>query len=296
MATVVEVRDAVKRFGAVRALDGVSLHVDAGEVVALLGPNGAGKTTCVSLMIGLRKPTAGTSTLFGLAPSDIRARSRCGVMLQESGLPSYLTVRETIDLFRTYYPAPLAAGSVIALVGLEEKARAQLHTLSGGQRQRLYFGLAMCGDPELLFLDEPTVGLDVEARRSFWTHVKAFVRSGRTVVLTTHYLEEADALADRIVVIDRGRILANASPAVLKSATRAKRVSYTAARAMTETDFAGFPLQTLTIDGSRVDIVTAQPEAVLQALFQRGETVADLEVTGASLEHAVIQLTARDGG
>jgi ABC-2 type transport system ATP-binding protein len=296
MATVVEVRDAVKLFGAVRALDGVTLHVDAGEVVALLGPNGAGKTTCVSLMIGLRKPTAGSATLFGLAPSDLRARSRCGVMLQESGLPSYLTVRETIDLFRTYYPAPLAAASVIDLVGLEEKARAQLHTLSGGQRQRLYFGLAMCGDPELLFLDEPTVGLDVEARRSFWTHVKAFVRSGRTVVLTTHYLEEADALADRIVVIDRGRILANASPAVLKSATQAKRVSYTAARAMAESEFAGLPLQTLTIDGTRVDIVTAQPEAVLQALFLRGDTVADLEVTGASLEHAVIQLTARDGG
>jgi ABC-2 type transport system ATP-binding protein len=293
MAMVVEVRDAVKLFGAVRALDGVTLHVDAGEVVALLGPNGAGKTTCVSLMIGLRQPTAGSATLFGLAPSDLRARSRCGVMLQESGLPSYLTVRETIDLFRTYYPAPLAADSVIELVGLEEKARAQLHTLSGGQRQRLYFGLAMCGDPELLFLDEPTVGLDVEARRSFWTHVKAFVRSGRTVVLTTHYLEEADALADRIVVIDRGRILANAAPAVLKSATQAKRLSYTAARSMAESDFAGLPLQTLTIDGTRVDIVTAQPEAVLQALFQRGDTVADLEVTGASLEHAVIQLTAQ---
>jgi len=296
MATVVEVRDAVKLFGAVRALDGVTVHVDAGEVVALLGPNGAGKTTCVSLMIGLRKPTAGSATLFGLAPSDLRARSRCGIMLQESGLPSYLTVRETIDLFRTYYPAPLAVVSVIELVGLEEKSRAQLHTLSGGQRQRLYFGLAMCGDPELLFLDEPTVGLDVEARRSFWTHVKAFVRAGRTVVLTTHYLEEADALADRIVVIDRGRIVANASPAVLKSATQAKRVSYTADRTMAEADFAGLPLQTLTIDGTRVDIVTAEPEAVLQALFLRGDTVAKLEVTGTSLEHAVIQLTARDGG
>jgi ABC-2 type transport system ATP-binding protein len=295
MAAVVDVRDAVKVFGPVRAVDGVTLSVNAGEVVALLGPNGAGKTTCVSLMIGLRKPTSGSATLFGFNPSDVRARSRCGVMLQESGLPSFLTVRETIDLFRTYYPAPLAADAVIELIGLEEKARAQVHTLSGGQQQRLYFGLAMCGDPELLFLDEPTVGLDVEARRGFWTHVKAFVRSGRTVVLTTHYLEEADALADRIVVIDRGRILIDASPEVVKSASKAKRVSFTAARAMTESDFAGLPFQTLTLDGVRVEILTAQPEALLQAIFQRGDSLTDLEVEGASLEQAVMQLTARGG-
>lgn len=295
MATVVEVRDAVKLFGPVRAVDGISLQVQAGEVVALLGPNGAGKTTFVSLMIGLRKPASGTVTMFGLAPADVRARSRCGVMLQESGLPLYLTVRETIDLFRTYYPAPLNTDALIALVGLEEKSRAQLHTLSGGQRQRLYFGLAMCGDPELLFLDEPTVGLDVEARRSFWSHVKTFVRSGRTVILTTHYLEEADALADRIVVIDRGRVLADASPAALKSATKAKRVSYTAARAMTVSDFVGLPIQTIEFDGSRVDIVTAQPEALLLSLFARGDVIAELVVTGASLEHAVMQLTNRDG-
>jgi ABC-2 type transport system ATP-binding protein len=295
MAVVVDVRDAVKDFGAVRAVDGVTLSVSTGEVVALLGPNGAGKTTCVSLMIGLRKSTSGSATLFGFNPSDVRARSRCGVMLQESGLPAFLTVRETIDLFRTYYPAPLAADAVIALIGLEEKARAQVHTLSGGQQQRLYFGLAMCGNPELLFLDEPTVGLDVEARRGFWTHVKAFVRSGRTVVLTTHYLEEADALADRIVVIDRGRILIDASPAVVKSASQAKRVSFKAAKTMTESDFAGLPFQTLTLDGMRVAMMTAQPEALLQALFQRGDSLADLEVAGASLEEAVMQLTARGG-
>jgi ABC-2 type transport system ATP-binding protein len=295
MAVVVDVRDAVKVFGAVRAVDGVTLSVNTGEVVALLGPNGAGKTTCVSLMIGLRKPTSGSAALFGFAPSDVRARSRCGVMLQESGLPSFLTVRETIDLFRTYYPAPLATDAVIDLIGLEEKARSQVHTLSGGQQQRLYFGLAMCGNPELLFLDEPTVGLDVEARRGFWTHVKAFVRSGRTVVMTTHYLEEADALADRIVVIDRGRILIDASPAMVKSASQAKRVSFTAARAMNESDFSGLPLQTLTLDGARVEILTAQPEALLQALFHRGDSLADLEVAGASLEQAVMQLTARGG-
>ena len=295
MAIVVDVRDAVKVFGPVRAVDGVTLTVSAGEVVALLGPNGAGKTTCVSLMLGLRNPTSGSTTLFGFAPSDVRARSRCGVMLQESGLPAYLTVRETIDLFRTYYPAPLAADKLIELIGLEAKARAQVHTLSGGQQQRLYFGLAMCGDPELLFLDEPTVGLDVEARRGFWTHVKAFARAGRTVVLTTHYLEEADALADRIVVIDHGHILIDASPAVVKSASQAKRVSFTAGRQMSESDFTGLPLQTLTIDGARVEILTPQPEVLLRALFQRGESLADLEVAGASLEQAVMQLTARGG-
>src|SRR5207245_8413268 len=157
MATMVELQGARKRFGQVEALKGVDLTIGAGELVALLGPNGAGKTTSISLMLGLRRPTSGEARLFGLDPEDRRARSRCGVMLQESGTTGVLTVRELVDLFRAYYPSPLPTDKAIALAGLEAKLNARAGTLSGGERQRLYFALAVCGDPEALFLDEPTV-------------------------------------------------------------------------------------------------------------------------------------------
>src|SRR5712691_7621478 len=153
---IVEFIGARKRYGETEALKGVDLTVRAGEVVALLGPNGAGKTTSISLMLGLRRPTSGQVRLFGLAPTDRRARSRCGVMLQESGVAGTLTVRETVDLFRTYYPAPLAAARAIAMAGLEAVSERRVAALSGGQRQRLYFALSVCGDPHVLFLDEPT--------------------------------------------------------------------------------------------------------------------------------------------
>ncbi|MGH2370788.1 MAG: ABC transporter ATP-binding protein, partial [Chloroflexota bacterium] len=213
----VELLGARKVYGTVEALKGIDLTIRCGEVVAILGPNGAGKTTAISLMLGLRQPTAGQARLFGLPPTDRRARSRCGVMLQESGVPEVLAVGELVDLFRSYYPSPLPAAAVIRLAGLEDKAKSQTRDLSGGQRQRLYFALAICGDPEALFLDEPTVGMDVEARRVFLDTIRGFARAGKTIVLTTHYLEEADELAERIVVIDRGAIIADASPGVIKA-------------------------------------------------------------------------------
>ena len=192
----------------------------------MLGPNGAGKTTAISIMLGLRAPTTGQARLLGLDPHDLRARSGCGVMLQESGVPMSLTVRELVTLFRSYYPTPLPAEQVITMAGLEEKAKARAGTLSGGQRQRLYFALAVCGDPAVLFLDEPTASLDVEARRAFWAQMRGFVQAGKTVLLTTHYLEEADALADRVVVIDHGRVIADATPAAIKARVAGKRVSF----------------------------------------------------------------------
>src|ERR1041385_8031053 len=190
MPPAAELKDATKSYGSVQALKGVSLTIEPGEVVAMLGPNGAGKTTSISLLLGLRKPTSGTVRLFGLEPTDIRARSRVGVMLQESGIPQMLKVREIIDLFRSYYPKPMPRERAIAMAGLEEKANALVKELPGGQRQRLYFALAVCGDPQVLFLDEPTVGMDVEGRRGFIERIAEFAKLGRTVVLTTHYLEE----------------------------------------------------------------------------------------------------------
>ena len=289
MDTVVSVVQASKFFGRTHALDGVSLKIARGEVVALLGPNGAGKTTLVSLVLGLRKPTSGDVKIFGLDARDRRARSRTGVMLQETGLPQFLRVGEVVDLFRSYYPHPLDRDAVIGTVGLREKSTSMIATLSGGQQQRLYFALAICGDPDALFLDEPTVGLDVEARRNFWAHVREFVRSGRTLLLTTHYLEEADALADRIVVIDKGRTIADAPPSVLKARVKSKRVSFDAKEAP---NLDGLAVERVQSSAGRVDLFTSEPEAVLRALFGRGLDIRNLEVAGATLEEAVIGLTS----
>src|ERR1051326_680226 len=199
---VVELANATKRYGALLAIDDVSLAIGTGEVVAMLGPNGAGKTTSINLMLGLRSPTSGTARLFGMDPRDLRARSRVGVMLQESGVPGMLRVDEIVRLFCSYYPHPLPPAQAIAMAGLQEKSRTLVKDLSGGQHQRLYLALALCGDPEVLFLDEPTVGMDVEGRRRFLSEIADLGERGRTIVLTTHYLEEADQLAKRVIVID----------------------------------------------------------------------------------------------
>jgi len=293
VASAVEMREVTKRFGTVEALRGVSLEIEEGEVVAILGPNGAGKTTAINIMLGLRRPTSGTARLFGLEPSDRRARSRAGVMLQESGVHGALTVRELVDLFRSYYPNPMPAERAIALAGLEEQARVHSAKLSGGQRQRLYFALAVCGDPALLFLDEPTVGLDVEARRAFLAGIRGFAQEGRTIVLTTHYLEEADALAERIVVIDRGRVIADSSPHQIKSQVAARRVSFVTDHQLSSAELIGLPVIGVEVQAGRVRILTNEPEEVLRALFSRGLPIRELEVAGADLEEAFISLTGR---
>jgi len=293
MTPAAQLVDATKKYGAVEALKGVTLDIELGEVVAMLGPNGAGKTTSISLLLGLRKPTSGKALLFGLAPTHLDARSRVGVMLQESGIPTVLKVRELVDLFRSYYPKPMTGDRAIAMAGLEEKANALVKELSGGQRQRLYFALAVCGDPEVLFLDEPTVGMDVEGRRSFIDRIAEFANLGRTVVLTTHYLEEADQLAKRIIVVDRGLVIADASPQEIKSKVAGKRVRFKAT--LTDKDLDGLPVTASTIADHGVQLLTNQPEAVLRELFRRGLEISDLEVSGADLEDAFIDLTSHKG-
>src|SRR6185436_9091241 len=290
---VVEIQGARKRYGHVEALRGLDLVVGPGEVVAMLGPNGAGKTTAISLMLGLRRPTAGRVRLFGLDPGDRRARSRCGVMLQESGVPSMLTVRELVDLFRAYYPRPLPTERAITLAGLEDKAGARVGTLSGGQRQRLYFALAVCGDPEVLVLDEPTVGMDVEARHAFLDAIRRLADARRTIVLTTHYLEEADALARRVVVIDHGVVIADATPAAIKARIPSRRVNFQTTPRLSATVFADLPVTVLECAADRVRLLSAEPEALLRELFRRGLAIADLEVAGAELEEAFLALTSR---
>jgi ABC-2 type transport system ATP-binding protein len=204
-----------------------------------------------------------------------------------------LTVRETVRLFRSYYPCPLPLVEVLALAGLEEVADRRVMRLSGGQRQRLYFALAICGDPEVLFLDEPTVGMDVEARRAVLEGIRQLSADGKTIVLTTHYLAEADQLASRIVVIDRGVVIADASPREIKSRIPSKRVAFTADAIVDDAAFRGLPVQNLERSDHRVRLLSNAPELVLKALFERGVVVHDLEVTGADLEEAFVSLTHR---
>jgi ABC-2 type transport system ATP-binding protein len=287
----VELVDVSKRYGQVQALENVTLTISPGEVVAMLGPNGAGKTTSISLMLGTRRPTSGQARLFGLDPRDLRARSRIGVMLQESGVPGMLKVSEIVDMFGSYYPAPLPTAKAIAIAGLEEKSKSLVKDLSGGQRQRLYLALAVCGDPDTLFLDEPTVGMDVEGRRKFLDEIAEFAAKGRTVVLTTHYLEEADQLAKRIVVIDRGHVIADSTPAEIKARVAGKRVSFTVTNTIKDSDLDGLPLNSKQVENHHVRLLTNQPEVVLRELFRRGIEPQELEVVGADLEEAFVAMT-----
>jgi ABC-2 type transport system ATP-binding protein len=289
----VELVDAHKSFGAVEAVRGITLRIEPGEVVAILGPNGAGKTTCINLMLGLRHPTSGTARLFGLAPEDRRARSRTGVMLQESGVSGQLKVRELVDLFSSYYPHPMPVARALALAGLTDQADKASSKLSGGQRQRLYFALAICGDPQIAFLDEPTVGMDVEARRAFLDTIREFSADGKTIVLTTHYIEEADLLAERVVVIDRGLVIADASPADIKSRVAGKRLSFATAGPFNDAYLAGLDVADWHVESDRVSILSNQPEEVLWALHQRGVQIRDLSVGGVDLEEAFVTLTSR---
>ncbi len=279
-----------KRYGNVTALDNVSLTLRPGEVLALLGPNGAGKTTAVSLLLGLARPDSGLVRLFGGSPQDAASRTRVGVMLQLSGVPETLTVAEHLKLFAAYYPRPLPLGEVLERTGLVGLERRLYGKLSGGQKQRLHLALALVGDPDLLCLDEPTTGLDVGSRRALWDGVHAIISQGKTVLLTTHYLEEADALADRIVVLTEGRIRAEGTPTAIKEQVAGRRV-----RCVTK-----LPLESVQAlpgvrhvrrDGDVTEVLVAEPEPVVRILLERDPNLSGLEVTSAGLEEAFLALT-----
>ena len=291
--TISELSFVTKNYGTAQALRGVSLTIRPGELVALLGPNGAGKTTAVKLMLGLAAPTSGRVTLFGRDPRHREARLHTGAMLQVAKVPETLRVREHIELFSAYYPAPLPVRETIAAAGLAGLENRFFGDLSGGEKQRVLFALALCGNPKLLFLDEPTAGLDVEARRGLWEHTRRLVERGASVLLTTHYLEEADALADRVVVISGGRIAAEGTPSEIKARTAAKKV-----RCVTRLDAAALRripgAAAVQADRQRMEILTAEPERVVRELLARDESVRDLEVAASGLEEAFLALTKHD--
>jgi ABC-2 type transport system ATP-binding protein len=281
------------RYGRVPALTDVSLSLQPGQVTALLGPNGAGKTTAVSLLTGLTRPSAGQARLFGGPPAAMAGRRRMGVMLQVSKVPETLTVREHVHLFSAYYPAPLPLPEVLALAGLEAVQDRPFGKLSGGQKQRVLFALAICGNPDLLFLDEPTVGMDVESRRHFWHTVRELAASGRAILLTTHYLEEADVLAARVVVLNRGRIVADGPPAAIKAAAADRQV--TCRTRLSEDVLRTLPgVIRLDPQADGVRLITVDAEATARALLVQDATVSGLEVRSVGLEEAFLALTSDD--
>ena len=281
--------NVTKRYRTATALRGVSLDIHVGEAVAVLGPNGAGKTTAVGLLLGTLRPDDGELSVLGDDPTRRRCRQRIGAMLQISGVPTTLRVREHVDLFRSYYPAPLDRETIIATAGLDGLESRLYGKLSGGEKQRLHLALALCGNPDLLFLDEPTSGLDVESRRRLWREIRAVIDAGRTVVLTTHNIEEADALADRIVLLDHGAVIASGTPAEIKRDTAGSRI--TAVTTLATCAIEGLPGVTrVRRDARRTEIFASRPEAVVRALLAMDHGLEDLEVKRATLEEAFLSL------
>jgi ABC-2 type transport system ATP-binding protein len=288
--SVIETEGVTKRYGSVEAVRGLDLRVEAGEVVCVLGPNGAGKTTAIQMMLGLREPSEGRVRLFGFPPRSREARSRVGVMLQESGVPTTLTVGELVRLFGSYYPYTLPAGEILDRADLGEKRDTQVRRLSGGQKQRLYFALALAGDPDLIFLDEPTVGMDVEARRGFWEQVREFAELGKTILFSTHYLAEADAVAGRIVVIHEGRVIAEGAPRDIKRLVADKTVRMRTSATLEDVR-ARAEVQRAEQPNGHTVVYTDAPERLLESLFRDGHEVGDLTVTETELEAAFVSLT-----
>ncbi|MFZ1880999.1 MAG: ABC transporter ATP-binding protein [Gaiellaceae bacterium] len=276
--SAVSVRGLRKSYGAHEALRGIDFTIEAGEVFGLLGPNGAGKTTTVEILEGYRRPDAGTVEVLGGDPqrSGTAWRQRIGVMLQSSSLYPALTVRESLDVFAGYYAKPRDAEEVVALVGLADKANARVRTLSGGQKRRLDLGLALIGDPELIFLDEPTTGFDPGARRTAWETIRDLRALGKTILLTTHYLDEAEQLADRVAVLRDGVIVREGSPAELTGGVVETEIRYT--RAGEE------------IVERTTDPTTRLHELTAEALA-RGELLDGLEVRRPTLEDVYLELT-----
>lgn len=279
-----------KNYGAVQALKNFSLEVRAGELTAVLGPNGAGKTTAIKLLLGLARPTAGRVSVFGADPTILNTHLRVGAMLQVGRVPESLRVREHIDLFSSYYPQPLPMKQTLAIAGIANLRDRKFGDLSGGQKQRVLFALAICGNPDLLFLDEPTVGLDVEARHLLWDEIRQLLTLGKTVVLTTHYLEEADALADRVLVINKGSMIAEGAPQEIKSRTAGKKI-----RCITQLNsgiIRALPgVVDVQEDRGAMLIHTSRVEDVLRDLLTRDLKLSGVEVTGAGLEDAFLALT-----
>lgn len=282
-----------KRYGDVVALDDVDLSVQAGEVVSLLGANGAGKSTAIGLLLGLLQADAGSAQLFDGPPGVLEARRRIGVMLQDGGVQGDLKVHELLRLTRSYYPHPRSVAECVALAGLDGLLDRRYDKLSGGQQRRVQFALALCGQPRLLFLDEPTTGLDIQARQRLWQAVRELVGEGCGVLLTTHYLEEAEALSDRVVVLDRGRVVAAGSVGQIRAHVAQRRIRCVSA--LDAARVSGWPqVRSAVREGDRLEIVAKAAEPVVRRLLDADPGLQDLEVLRAGLADAFIHITREE--
>lgn len=298
-----------KRYGDVRAVDGLTLDLHPGQTVALLGPNGAGKSTTLDLLLGLRRPDTGTVRVLGTEPREAVVAGRVGAMLQSGGLMDEVTVAELVRLACALHPRAHPVAEVLARAGLTTIADRRVDKLSGGQAQRVRFALATAGDSDLIVLDEPTTGMDVTARRAFWATMREQADQGRTVLFATHYLEEADAIADRVLVLHRGRLLADGTAAEIKAGAGARRISFDLDAPVDEASLRALPhLTSLTLsDGGSapgaadaagprrtVRIQSADADATVHALYGLGLHPRNLEVAGLGLEQAFVALTAAE--
>jgi ABC-2 type transport system ATP-binding protein len=285
-----ELSSAKKRFGKTVALDGLDLQVRPGELFSVLGPNGAGKSTAISLLLGLLKPDAGAARLFGLSPFRVEPRRKVGVMMQEVTLAPELRVREHIALVASYYPQPFTPAGAMELTNTSSLGPRPYGKLSAGQKRQVQFTMAVCGRPKLLFLDEPSVGLDVRARETMWATLRQLVRNGSSIVLTTHYLEEAESLSNRVAVLNKGRLIASGTVNEILALVVRKHI--TCSTALAADQIAAWPeVESVTRDQQRLQISTSNSEAVVRRLLAADSNLQELEVRRAGLAEAFTELT-----
>ena len=293
-APVASFENVTKTYGHVRAVDGLSLDLRHGETVAILGPNGAGKSTSLDMLLALRKPASGRIQVFGKEPYAAVKTGRIGAMLQSGGLMSEVTVRELVELMAKTHPRPLPVDQTLKRAGIADIAGRRVDKLSGGQTQRVRFALAIVGDSDLIVLDEPTAAMDVESRQMFWANMHAEVAEGHTLLFATHYLEEADQAADRILVLNKGRLLADGTPAEIKERAGAKRLSFRLDH-VDETFLLGLPaLVNLEIRRDLIHLQSSDSDRTLYALLDAGYRPREIEVSSLGLEQAFLAITAED--
>ncbi|AZM93292.1 ABC transporter ATP-binding protein [Streptomyces sp. W1SF4] len=289
---MVSFQNVTKSYGKVRAVDGLSLALHPGETVALLGPNGAGKSSALDLLLGLRPADSGTVSLFGTTPREAIASGRVGAMLQSGGLMEEVTVRELVTLGCALHPRPYPVDEVLSRAGIEEIAGRLVNKLSGGQEQRVRFALATAGRNDLIVLDEPTTGMDVTSRQAFWATMREQAAQGRTVLFATHYLEEADAIADRVLVLNKGRLLADGTAAEIKARAGARKVAFDLDGPVDEQALRALPgLTAFDLTGRSVRLQSRDADATVHAVYALGLRPRNLEVAGLGLEQAFIALT-----
>lgn len=296
MSQILQLQNVSKTFKDIQAVKDVSFSIERGSVTAILGPNGAGKTTTISMILGLLRCTAGTVRMFNKDPHDVEVRKRIGVMLQDIQILDGLNVGEVIDLFRAYYPHPMEKAELLQFSGLEKEVKKRVEKLSGGQKRRLGFAVALAGDPEILFLDEPTVGMDTTSRTLFWNTIREFAKQGKTVIFTTHYLQEADTMADRIILFNQGQIVADGTPEEIKNRLTQQTVSFTAEERYHEAELRGLAgAQDVYQKEGRWYIVTEDTDQVLAALYAQGLKISKVKVDSGSLDQAFEQMTNGTG-